>query len=91
MNASRRRQIEKLILAVTKMSKYMDDLAYEITSIIDEEEQALDAMPEAFREGENAVNSERALEVLRTAQDHVERIVNDLFEPAEYLREAVAR
>lgn len=76
MNSSRRKEIRDVI---TKLK----DIAGEIESIKDEEEEAFDSLPESFQYGENGEKMQEAINNLEYAFDSIDDIV-------DYLNEAAA-
>lgn len=71
MNKARRKQIAQLL-------EQLENLKADLDSILEEEKEAFDSIPESLQEGERGQASQAAIESLETAQSAFEEIVDAL-------------
>ena len=71
MNNARRKQITQLL-------EQLENLKADLDSILEEEQEAFDNLPESLQEGERGQASQTAIESLETAQSAFEEIVDAL-------------
>lgn len=71
MNNARRKQITQLL-------EQLENLKADLDSILEQEQEAFDNLPESLQEGERGQASQTAIESLETAQSAFEEIVDAL-------------
>jgi len=71
MNKARRKQIAQLL-------EQLENLKADLDSILEQEQDAFDNLPESLQEGERGQASQTAIESLETAQSAFEEIVDAL-------------
>ena len=87
MNRDRRRKIGRIIKALETTIQNCEDIYNNLDETRDEEEEALDAMPDNLRETERAQVCEEAIDALETAVDMVASAQEKLEEAKEVLEE----
>lgn len=73
MNITRRKQL-------TKIWDKLEELKQEVTSLMDEEQEAFDNSPESIQEGERGTRMEEAIESLVEAEDYIQDAINSIEE-----------
>lgn len=71
MNKARRKQIAQLL-------EQLENLKADLDSILEEEQEAFDNLPESLQEGERGQASQTAIESLESAQSAFEEVVDAL-------------
>lgn len=84
MNNVRRKAISTIIHSITdlneKFSASVDELRYEIEAVQDDEQEALDNMPESMEGSERYSAMESAIESLQSAMDSLDEAATALNE-----------
>lgn len=88
MNNSRRKKIEKIEKLLDSWEENVDRLRTEIENIKEEEEEALDMVPESFQGTERYDISERAISALDEACDLIDSLPDFIMELIDKLEEA---
>ena len=76
MNNKRRKQINNII-------KSLEQSKDDISSVMEEEQDALDNMPESLLESERAEQSQTAIDLLDEAINNLDEAINNLEEAQE--------
>ena len=76
MNKDRRKEINQLIAE-------LEDLKSRVESVLEEEQEYLDNMPESFQEGEKGEKAQAAIEALENTQQSIEEAIDNLNTAAE--------
>lgn len=87
MNNTRRNAIKTIVSRFDDLSALIEELKTDIETIIEEEQDAFDNLPEGFQTGARGEKMEAAIENLQSAADFLEEI--DLEELTGYLEEAM--
>jgi hypothetical protein len=72
MNKERRAAIAKIIEAVKELDGLRSDISAMIDDVMGEEQNAFDALPESFQEGERGQAMQEALDGLQQALEAVD-------------------
>lgn len=87
MNATRRKEIAKLIVKVYDLQDAIDDLVSDIQSVLDEEQEAYDNLPESIQESCKGEVMQNAIYSLEEALGYLDIDVEDF---TSYLEDAMA-
>lgn len=88
MNNTRRRKIASIMADVEKLQQQMDSLLERIEEVVEQEQDALDNLPESLQDSERADAMAFAVENLDEARVEVEGIRENLDNVSGYLEEA---
>lgn len=88
MNKDRRKAIAALIVELEALQGKREDILGQIDTLIDEEQEYYDNMPESFQNGEKGSAAEAARDALQNAYDELESF--DFGTVINYLDEATA-
>lgn len=86
MNNVRRKEIKRIISRFDDLSGLIEELKENISSVMDEEQESFDNLPEGLQCSERGEKMESAIESLQSAIDSLEEI--DLEEITSYLEES---
>lgn len=88
MNNTRRRKIASIMADVEKLQQQMDSLLERIEEVVEQEQDALDNLPESLQDSERAEAMACAVDNLDEARAEVEGIKESLDNVSGYLEEA---
>ena len=71
MNNTRRKRIEQLVVN-------LEDNKADLETILEEEQESYDNMPESFQDGERGQISQDAISTLESAQSSLESVIDEL-------------
>lgn len=88
MNNIRRKQITSILADVEKLQQQMDNLLERIEEVIEQEQDAIDNLPESLQDSERADVMACAVDNLDEARAEIEGIKESLDTVSGYLEEA---
>ncbi len=88
MNKDRRKAIAAIAKQIDDLGGQIDDLKQAIDELRDEEQEYLDAMPEAFQNGDKGQTAQCAIDALESAVSEFDQLCLDTI--TGYLDEAAA-
>lgn len=74
MNAERRKQIAAIIEAVSGLADQVASIQRDLDSVLADEQDYYDNMPESFQNGEKGERAQEALDALQTAYDDLDNL-----------------
>jgi hypothetical protein len=86
MNAQRRKRIQDILEMINKLDELKQDIYYAIEEVRDEEQEALDNLPDSLRYSAKGDDMEARVDALDRAMSDIE----DVEFPTDALEEAVA-
>lgn len=78
MNKDRRKRIDAALKDLGLITGKLEDLRNEIEAIRDEEQEAFDALPESFQEGDRGQVMQEAIDALEGALDGLDVDTDDV-------------
>ena len=84
MNAKRRKRLKTIVNSLWEMEAFLDQVCEQLQDIIDEEQAALDAIPEGLQESERAHEMEDYIDTMSLVLADLSGVLDG---PAEELAE----
>lgn len=69
MNAARRKNIKRIMSLIEQMDILKEQITEELESVLEEEQEAFDNIPESLQESERGERIQECIEYLETAVD----------------------
>jgi t-SNARE complex subunit (syntaxin) len=86
MNNQRRKEIAAIVKRLADLATLRDELRDDIDTLISEEQDYLDAMPESLQNGDKGERAQSAVDNLQQAYDALDAL--DFDEPETFLNDA---
>lgn len=87
MNANRRTRISAIITRLYEVEDILRDINDEITSVREDEEEALDNLPESLQESERGEAMREAVENLEAAEIYYDDFIREIVDALESVAE----
>ena len=90
MNSNRRKEIDRIMERIDSLIADLSDIKDSIGAVRDEEQEALDNLPESMQEGERGERAQAAIDALEEAlngMDEAECDINDIKDNLETAKE----
>ena len=78
MNNTRRRRISELKTQIDFANNYLKEASKKLSSILSEEQDAYDNMPEGLQSSERGMNSENSIDIMEETLDILDDAINNL-------------
>lgn len=88
MNKQRRKDIDSIISRIDKLLDEAQDLKGDIDSLVSEEQDYIDNMPENLQQSEKAEAADSAVNSMQEASSSLEEIESSLNDAKDHLEEA---
>lgn len=85
MNAKRRKELKAIITRLEALESLRQEIRDELYEILDQEQDALDSMPESLQEGERGQKMQEYIEIMDSVHDDLDCMEID--ELTDQLRE----